>query len=372
MTAPIASTASVIELTRHLLRRDATTGTPGERVALAELAELVGSLVGDLADVRLDSDGGALAVVPDRTAGPVLLFSCHIDTVPVDDAEAWEHPPFGAVLRDGVLHGRGASDMKSGLAAAILAVRDGLRGGRDIALAVTTGEEAGCLGAPALGALLGDEVLRRVAAVIVPESTDNAVALGHRGAFWVSVEMEGVAAHGSTPERGVNAVLRLADAIGGLNTLPLREHAALGRESVNVGTFVGGIAPNIVPAAALARIDHRVVDADVSAIADWWRARADDVRTELRLDPVWSDATHDWIASLPAPPAPGPVSYFTDASVLVGLLAPSTPIVVWGPGDPSTVHARNERVEAAAVERAAELYRVVVDAWHPRGGRPRG
>jgi succinyl-diaminopimelate desuccinylase len=353
---------SVVDLTRDLLRRDATTGTVGERLALAKVGQMLRGLVDGLAEVRLDVAGGALAVLP-AGGGPLLLFSCHIDTVPVGDAEAWEHPPFGAVVADGFLHGRGASDMKSGLAAAILAVTEGIRRGRRVGLVVTTGEEAGCLGAPALGGLLGRDAWESVGAVIVPESTDNTVALGHRGAFWLSVETDGIAAHGSTPERGVNAVLRLAEVLGDLHSLPLRSHDALGRESVNVGTFTGGLAPNIVPAAARAAIDHRVVDGDVSAIRHWWESRVDRVHTDLALDPVWSDAAHAWIASLPAPLASGPVAYFTDASVLVGLLPPSTPIVVWGPGDPTTVHARNERVAVAAVERAVDLYRTVVDAW---------
>lgn len=362
-----ASAQELIDLLRRLLRQDSTTGTPGERRALEDAADIVRARTGGDGVVRIAPHGEAFVVLPAAGEGAVLLFSCHIDTVPVGDADAWEFPPFGAVFDAGMLHGRGASDMKSGLAAAMLAVVDGLAAGRRVGLAVTTGEEAGCLGAHALRGLLSPSELHEIGAVVVPESTGNRVALGHRGAYWATVESEGVAAHGSTPDRGENAVLKLARTVTDLGSLPLRAHPELGVETVNVGAFTGGAVHNIVPARASASIDHRIVDSDVSEIEDWWSERVDRVHDDMRLEPVWSDASDGWIRSLPAPRMAEPVAYFTDASVLVRMLPPGTPIVVWGPGDPKTVHARDERVSVVAVAEAFEHYRRVIDAWGGEG-----
>ncbi|GAB3597874.1 M20 family metallopeptidase [Microbacterium tumbae] len=356
-----------IALLRRLMGHDSTTGTDGERRALHDAADIMRALTGDADAVRVATGGDAFVVLPPAVEGRVLLFSCHIDTVPAGDPADWEFPPFDAVVESGFLHGRGASDMKSGLAAAMTVVAEGIAAGSRVALAVTIGEEAGCLGAPAVHELLTPRERADVAAVIVPESTGNRIALGHRGAYWLTAGAEGVAAHGSTPERGENAVLKISGVLGELGSLPLRTHSELGAETVNVGTFTGGLAHNIVPAGARVGVDHRVVDADVSAIERWWTQRVDHVRTDLRLDPVWSDASDPWIRSLPAPLMTEPVAYFTDASVLVRSLNPGTPIVVWGPGDPTGVHAKDEKVSLEAVVRALENYRVVVEAWSKEG-----
>lgn len=355
-----SGSSDVVRLLQHLVRQESTTGTPGERAALRWVAADLTERVGAAGTVHVAPDGDACVVLPVARSGPVLLFACHVDTVPTGPLDAWSVPPLSGAIVDGEVTGRGSSDMKAGLAAAVLAVVEGLSGGARVALAVTTGEEAGCLGAPSAAALLSGTA---VGAVIIPESTDNEIALGHRGAYWLTVSATGVAAHGSTPERGRSAVLALAATLGEIPSLPLRSHPALGTESVNVGVFAGGEVHNIVPAHAHAAIDHRIVDADVSQLEDWWQARVDDVRVDLALDPVWSDAADGWIRSLPAEVAAEPVRYFTDASVLVRSLPAGTPVVVWGPGDPTRVHSADEGVSVAAVEKSLALFQQAVASW---------
>lgn len=358
-----ASAGDLLDLLTWLVQQESTTGTPGETATLRAVADRLRSEAGPRALVQVSSAADACVLRPIDPDGAVLLFACHVDTVPAGDAALWTHPPLSAAVEAGVLHGRGSSDMKSGLAASMIAVLEAIDAGAPVALVVTTGEEAGCLGAPAAAHLL--EGLE-VGAVVIPESTDNQVALGHRGAYWLTVATAGVAAHGSTPERGRNAVLALASVLGTLDDLPLRDHPQLGAESVNVGVFSGGDVHNIVPAHAQAAIDHRVTDPDVSALHTWWSARVDDVRVDLELDPVWSAAEDRWIRSLPAEIAPDPVRYFTDASILVRHLPPDTPIVIWGPGDPTTVHSVDEHVSIAAVERSLDLFRSAIGGWARR------
>jgi succinyl-diaminopimelate desuccinylase len=362
----------VLALLRDLVAIDSTTGSPGEAEVLRRVAAEFDGSDGREAvpearvDLAHDPAGRpvALLVAPavPSPATPLLVIAAHADVVPVTRASAWSTPPFTLTEVGDRLVGRGSSDMKSGLAAAVVAVRELLRGGAAVALAVSTGEEVGCLGAPALVELLEG---RRVGAVVIPESTGGEVVLGHRGALWLTVSTAGVAAHGSTPERGRNAVLDMVAVLGRLDELPLRDHPDLGRESVNVGVVAGGSVPNIVPDQCSVRVDHRVVSTDVSAIVGWWRAQPEvvDVTVDLDLGAVWTRRDHPWLAELGAPVAERPAAYFTDGSVLVRSLPADVPVVVWGPGDPTAVHAVDESVPTAAVHESVARLVEAGTAW---------
>ncbi|MET4051691.1 succinyl-diaminopimelate desuccinylase [Frigoribacterium sp. PvP054] len=366
MTPSTPDHAPVVALLRDLVAIDSTSGTPGEAAVLRRVArefEAVGEARVTFAR-GADGEPTALLVSPATVAvdEPLLVFASHADVVPVTDASAWSHDPFGPVVVGDRLHGRGSSDMKSGLAASVVAVRDLLTRGAPVALAVSTGEEVGCLGAPAVVDLLSGH---RVGAVVIPESTDGQVVLGHRGALWLTVRTSGLAAHGSTPERGHNAILDLVAVLGRLGDLPLSDHADLGRETVNVGVVSGGSVPNIVPDACEARVDLRVVRDDVDELVAWWRAQPEvtEVRVDLDLSAVWTPRDHPWLGGLGAPVSASPASYFTDASVLVRSLDAEVPVVVWGPGDPTVVHTVDESVSVAAVVRAVDQFRRAGDRW---------
>jgi succinyl-diaminopimelate desuccinylase len=354
--------SEVLELTARLVAVESVSGGPGEHAVL-DLVEAWFAERGHAVRRHAGASGAALLVA--AGAGPSLLFAAHADTVPIGDPGAWTRPPLGGEVHEGRLHGRGASDMKAGLAAAMLAVERGLRAGAPVALGLTTGEEVGCLGAPALATLLDDV---EVGALVVPESTDNEIALGHRGATWLRLGADGLAAHGSTPERGRNAVLRLAGALRELPGVPLRSHVHLGHESASVGTIAGGVATNVVPDRCEATVDLRTVEPAGPLVA-WWRERdgVDDVEVLLGLDPVWTPPTHPLVEALArwsgADVAATPVSYFTDASVLVDTLGSAVPTVVWGPGDPTTVHTVDESVDVARVVEAHAMYERAVEGW---------
>jgi len=370
MTDAPPSELPVLRLLRDLVAIDSTTGSPGEAAVLRRVA----TEFDDLPEARVvfapaaDGEPPALVVVPTGVGAdtPLLVFASHADVVPVTDASAWSHDPFGAEVVAGRMVGRGSSDMKSGLAASVVAVRELLAEGRAVALAVSTGEEVGCLGAPAVADLLTG---RRVGAVVIPESTDGQVVLGHRGALWLTVTTSGVAAHGSTPHRGHNAVLDMVAVLGRLAELPLGDHADLGPETVNVGVVSGGSVPNIVPDVCRARIDLRVVG-EVDALVAWWRTQPEvtDVRVDLDLAAVWTPRDHPWLAGLADPVSATPATYFTDASVLVRSLDEGVPVVVWGPGDPTVVHAVDESVPVDSVVRAVESFRAAGRDWGGRDG----
>src|SRR5262249_2227809 len=137
-------------------------------------------------------------------------FTGHLDTVPLG-AAAWARDPFAAETDGDRLHGRGASDMKSGIAAmltAALALAKLPQRKSGLVLVLTAGEETGCEGARYLAALPG--ALPRCGALLVGEPTGNQPLIGHKGALWLAAAFPGVTAHGSMPEQGDNAVYKAA------------------------------------------------------------------------------------------------------------------------------------------------------------------
>lgn len=303
-------------------------------------------------------------VAPDR---PRLLFVVHVDTVPTGDVSGWSRDPFGGELHEGVVHGRGAADMKGGLVAAVAVVEATAEDGVPVALLLTSDEEVGSLGARAAAPALGDV---SVGAVLVPEPTAGRVHLGHRGALWLELRTAGVAAHGSTPDRGVNAILRAAALLQrAAEALPLADDPFLGRETWNVGLVSGGAAPNIVPDEARFTVDHRTTGGGGELLA-WWQEQPETAgaRVEVALDAVRTSAAAPWVRSLPVPAAEKPVPFFTDASALVPVLR-GAPVVIWGPGQPAAMHAVDESIAVAEVETAATVYADVVRAWGSAAGR---
>ena len=200
---------SSIELTQELVRFN-TINPPGSERACAE--RLAGLLEGAGFAVELIPFGEGRAQILARLGGTPgklpLGFTGHIDTVPLG-VQPWSVDPFAAEIADGKLYGRGSSDMKSGVAAfvtACIACADRLANTPGILLVITAGEETGCTGAEALVRTNGG--LGQVGALVVAEPTGNKPLVGHKGALWLEAETKGVTAHGSMPEKGVNAVYK--------------------------------------------------------------------------------------------------------------------------------------------------------------------
>ncbi len=193
--------------------------------------------------------------------GPPLTFTGHLDTVPVD-ADAWSADPYGAERDGDKVVGRGTSDMKSGVAAAVVATAEHVARPhtcRGVQLVLTAGEETGCTG------LLGLDAAARAALatggpLVVAEPTANELVLGHKGAHWMRLTATGRAAHGSAPELGDNAVVRLARAAVALHDhRGWPRHDRFGPVTANVGVLRGGVAPNVVPDTAELLLDVRTV-----------------------------------------------------------------------------------------------------------------
>lgn len=289
-----------------------------------------------------------------------LLFACHVDTVPIGVASDWEFDPLGGHVEDGFLHGRGSVDMKAGVVAALAALAEA-PDDTPLAVLLTSDEEVGSLGAERAVPALSEH---QFGAVVIPEATSNVVHLGHRGALWLQVVTRGVAAHGSTPHRGVNAIHKLIAVLQRAQTnLPTASHPSLKQSTWNLGLVNGGTVPNIVPAEASATIDHRTVGNE-EELLHWWGSQpeVDELRTLIDLPAVWTPAETPWLGTLPAVVSDDAVPYFTDGSYIAQAL-PGVPIAVWGPGHPTAMHAINERVSIADLELSNQQFNTTVQSW---------
>jgi len=368
---------SAINLTRELIRFD-TVNPPGNERGCAEylgrLLEQAGFSVSyhEFAQRRA-SLVARIGGKPDRLP---ICFTGHIDTVPLG-AMPWSMDPFAADSDNGRLYGRGSSDMKSGVAAfvvAVLALAPKLARGPGVLLVITAGEETGCEGAYHL-ARQGD-ALGRAGAIVVAEPTSNYPYVGHKGALWLTACTRGVTAHGSMPERGVNAVYKAAHAIAKLERFDfgVPPHEVLGRPTLNVGTVRGGLNINSVPDQAEIGIDIRTIpgqdhEALRTRLADFLGAEVE-FSTVATVGSVWTDPAETWVQQifgitssiLGESPQLRTASYFSDASALTPACG-GPPTLILGPGEPDMAHQTDEYCLLERIEQAVEINIRIVQQW---------
>lgn len=350
-----------LDLTRKMIGFD-TINPPGQELRCIEFIADALDGYGFEIDIFTYDEGRANLVARLAATAPggllPLVFSGHVDTVPLGRGE-WTTPPFDGMVRDGRLYGRGASDMKSGIAAFIVAARRLARRptrNADILLIISSGEETGCEG---VLRLVGDGSLDGAfGAMIVAEPTDARPMLGHKGALWLSLITSGVTAHGSMPQTGVNAVVGAARLIERLLQFDfgVEAHPVMGSPTLNIGTIHGGMNINSVPDQAIVGVDIRTV-AGLSTgetLSSLRRFVGEDVQIEpiISMDCVFTDIDAPFIRMVystietmtGSAPAPATASYFSDASVLTKAFG-SPPTLIMGPGAMAMAHQADEYCE---------------------------
>lgn len=199
------------------------------------------------------SEGRASLVAEiENGEGSTLGISGHMDVVNAGNEENWIHPPYSGHIEDDVIWGRGASDMKSGLAALVIAFIDTYESKNfngKIKLMATVGEEIGELGA---GQLTDKGYADDLDALLIAEPCNVAAAYAHKGTLNYKLISKGVAAHSSTPETGVNAIDNLIDVINEVNKkvnekIAETENKELGKSLHNITLINGGTQINSIP-----------------------------------------------------------------------------------------------------------------------------
>jgi len=198
----------LIEFTQSLVRIKSVSGQEEEIVKFIE--KKMNALGYD--EVIIDSMGNVLGRI--GNGEKAIMFDSHVDTVEVNDEEEWDVPPFSGNIVNGRLHGRGSVDMKSGVAASIyagaIAKNMGLDSGKVIYVSGSVSEED-CDGENLKH--LFNELNFKPNYMIICEPSDNKISLGHKGKAQISIKTHGVSAHGSAPEKGINAIYEMAEII---------------------------------------------------------------------------------------------------------------------------------------------------------------
>jgi acetylornithine deacetylase/succinyl-diaminopimelate desuccinylase family protein len=251
----------VQELLQELVR-EPSPNPPGreqevaERLATACRARGIDAELHEVAPGRPNVYG---RVGPPGPGG--LLLLAHTDTVPAGDG--WTRPPFGAEVHDGRVIGRGAADMKAGIAAAVIAMAAVARSGRrltaPIELAAVVDEEETGLG---VRAMLERGGIGATAAV-VPEPTELQTIIACRGNCYVDVDVRGRSAHAGSPQEGRNAIYGAARIVDGVrrlhDELRAETHPLLGSGAWSVGVIDGGTGTAMVPDRCRISIDRRLL-----------------------------------------------------------------------------------------------------------------
>lgn len=379
MTVPVGD---AVALTRALVRVDSRNpslvpGAPGEAAAAAVLADVL--VQWGFAVEQHEAAPGRPNVVArvGRSGGRSLMFNGHLDVVGVD---GMTHAPFAAECRDGRLYGRGSSDMKGGVAAMCAAaarVADSITG--EIVIAAVADEEWDSAGTRML--------LRRgvrAGAAIVTEPTRLAIAPAHKGFAWLTIDIQGRAAHGSRADIGIDAIrhagliLAELDALEGeLAARPA--HPLLGRGSIHGSTIEGGTGMSTYPEHCTLRLERRTIPgesapqalAELEAICARLASRRASFETTVHLalaQPPSDVATDAPIVRALANAIAGDggtvciegMSAWTDAALLN---AAGIPAVCYGPGDIGLAHAATEYIDVAEIERATSVLANLARAW---------
>lgn len=309
-----------------------------------------------------------------------LMLNGHLDTVGVD---GMTHAPFAAERRGARLYGRGAADMKGGLAAMCAAAArahaaDAIAG--EVIVAAVVDEEMESAGTRAL---LEQGV--RASAAIVGEPTGLAICPAHRGFAWVTVTVRGRAAHGSRYDLGVDAItgagLLLAELDAYQRDVLARraEHPLLGRASLHASLIEGGSGVSTYAERCVLTIERRTLpgeraaDALAEARDAWSRVRARRPELDATVEPGFAQPASEVAADAPVVRSLGtalaaagePVriagmTAWTDAALLN---AAGVPAICFGPGDIGLAHAAEEYVDTGEIERATAVLQRMVTQW---------
>jgi putative selenium metabolism hydrolase len=384
---------SAISFAQDLIRIPGLPGQEGEVAArvLKEYERL------GFDELWSDDVGNACALVKGRQRAPMLMLSCHLDVVDVGEVEGWEHAPFGGVVADGFLHGRGAMDIKGPLALQTYAAAQflGQRPAGDIMVVHSVLEERGGWG---MEHLLSTSD-QKPDVVIIGEATAGDICVGHRGRAELILEVQGVAGHASAPQRARNPIEVLPLVLPLINefanehqrTAPLLGSATMAPTALETLPR----SRNVIPDRVRIVLDWRVIP---GSTADELRSSLDDfLRTRLQLPegwdytveysveaqrtytgktrerrmftpgflmkedhPVVAAAVRTVEASTGRRPAMRPWSFATDGGHSCGVH--DIPTIGFAPGEERYAHTNRERLELGSAQVAYEAYPQLIRA----------
>jgi len=357
-----------VSLTKQLIQTNTVNPPGNEKDCVRLLAPLLVQAGFQVQEYEYGAERSSLVARLNPEAGPAIVLSGHLDTVPLG-SQVWMHEPFSAVVEDEKIFGRGSADMKSGVAVLVAAAIHHAASGKQIplTLALSANEEVGCGGAEQL---LQEKALPAAKCVLVAEPTGNIPCLGHKGVYWLKVLFHGKTAHAAFPQLGDNALVKAAQAVIALNNdLSLGTvHDVMGRATLVTSRLFSGDNYNSVPDRAELGIDARTTVTMPNthlATAVYNLLAAYEVETEVifNLPPLWTDpgdplvqqvfSSCERIQSIRH--TPRIATFYTDGGVL-GPGLDNAPTIILGPGESGMAHQVDEYVSLAQIHESVDMY----------------
>jgi len=371
-----------VDLLLDLLRISSVNGTSRE-TDIAEFLQQYFSRFGIESRLQYIDEERSNIIVEIEGEKPdiVNIWNGHLDTVPCGNIDEWNTDPYSPVVIEGRIHGRGASDMKSGLAAMVHSICQMKAAGKkpynSIRFIGTCDEEQGGTGALRV---IEEKQLGHPAMIIIGEPTDCNIGIAQKGCLWIRLSIKGKTSHGAYPEQGVNAVesafeiyRKFKDKLGQFH------HPYLNESTVAVTSVTGGIAPNMIPDRCELVMDVRIVpglstektlhklekickDSEMYT-GDRLKTSFSIINERYAVNTETDDESVLLLGKLISGQGLTPkllgINYFTDASVFIKAYS-DIPVLLFGPGSPEMAHKPDEYVEIekyfAAVEIFKELY----------------
>ena len=315
---------------------------------------------------------------------PALIYICHMDTVVKGDG--WIRDAFGAEEDDGKIWGRGSCDMKSGLACALTAFtetaeavrKSGKKLNHTLMFIGTVDEEADMKGAEAA---IQQGWIDKEDWVLDMEPTSGMIQMAHKGRTWFELDVDGVTAHASMPEKGADAIAGISFMIAEIRSKmdQAPKHEELGKSTVTFGQISGGYSPYVVSDHCKVTIDMRLVppmntkeaekiveaaiktgEKAVPGVKGSYRLTGDRPPVETHRE---SGLMENLIASVEKVTGEKAVvsafSGYTDTAVVAGMTG-NLNCMSYGPGNLAQAHKPDEYVEIRDIERCVEVYRELI------------
>ncbi len=340
-----------------------------------------------------ENSPNVVGVLRGTGGGRSIILNGHVDVVPAGDESQWTHDPFSGAIVDGKLYGRGATDMKGGNLAALLAIQIlqalGARLKGDVIFQSVVEEESG--GAGTLSAILRGY---KADAALVPEPTNLKIFPKQQGSMWFRLLVKGRSAHGGTRYEGVSAIEKSMRVVDAITRLERRRNERIDDPlyarlpipiPINIGVIEGGKWPSSV--ADLVKLEGRMGVAPGEEMDDAKREMEQALAALAEEDPWFAEhpVEIEWFGARWVPGAVAhdhplmavlsrsyravfgqePVveasPWGTDGGLLTKLA--DTPAIVFGPGVTQVAHFPNEYIELDAVFACAEVFALTLIEW---------
>lgn len=365
-----------IALLKEILAIPSVNGADNEGAVAEFIANYLKEKHIDAFVQQIDETHANIIAKLEGKSSETVVWNGHLDTVPYGNTEEWNTDPSIPVEKNGRIYARGASDMKSGLAAMAYLLGEigesGEKPEQTILFLGTCDEEKSGLGAEKI---LEEIDLSSGSLLLIGEPTGCKLGVAQKGCIWAQLNISGKTSHGAYPEEGYNAVeygMKIVCRIK--KWVTEYEHRVLGTATAQVTMIQGGIAPNMTPDFAEILLDIRIVPGisaeDVEKkIKKICREEVEETNGEVKFEvriknarraieiaeeERWLKEFKAYLKQNGAETEEIGINYFTDASILTKKES-EIPVLLFGPGEPRLAHKPNEFVELEKYEKYIEI-----------------